>query len=82
MHPQQICDNIKLSGPVDTPEEWDASQRHLGKFEKWVHRNILRFNKTKCKVLHSGRSRPWYQHRLGDKQTKSSPAEKDLGMRH
>ncbi|KAJ7400188.1 hypothetical protein BTVI_107580 [Pitangus sulphuratus] len=39
----------KLSGVVDTPEEWDASQRDLDKLQEWAHGNFMKFKKTKYK---------------------------------
>lgn len=36
----------------------EGMQRVLERLEKWVHANLLKFNKAKCKVLHLGWDNP------------------------
>ncbi|KAK4823861.1 hypothetical protein QYF61_007509 [Mycteria americana] len=62
------------------PEGCAAIQRNLDRLEKWVARNLVQFNKGKCKVLHLGRNNPRHQYILGAVQLGGSFAEKDLGV--
>ena len=55
---RKFADNTKLSGAVDRIERKDAIQRGPPNLK-----NLMRFNKAKCKVLHLCGSNPRYVYR-------------------
>jgi len=65
---------------VDAPAGWAAIQRDLNRLERWVQRNLMKFNKGKFRVLHLGRTNPMHQYRLGEDLLESSSAERNLGV--
>uniref|UniRef100_A0A8B9I876 Reverse transcriptase domain-containing protein n=1 Tax=Anser brachyrhynchus TaxID=132585 RepID=A0A8B9I876_9AVES len=72
--------DAKLGGVVDFLEGGKALQRDLDRLESWAITNHIKFNKSKCQVLHLGWGNPGYTYRLGNKKLNSSPAERDLGV--
>lgn len=55
-------------------------QGDLGKLEKWVLKNLMKFYKFKFQVLHPGWGNPRHEHRLGVQVTENIPLKKDLGI--
>jgi len=48
--------------------------------ENWAERNLMKFKKRKCRVLHRGRNNPMHHYRLGADLLESSSVERDLGV--
>ena len=76
----KFADDTTLWGTVNIPEEWDTIQRDVDRLEQWAQVNLMRFNRSKCTVLHLGQGNPYYQYKQEDKRIECSPAEKDLGV--
>ena len=52
----------------------------LDRLERWVHINLMKFNKAKCKVLHLHWGNLRYKYRLGRERLESSLKKKDLRL--
>jgi len=74
----KFADDTKLGGVADTPEGCAAIQRDLDRLERWAERNLMKFNKGECTVLHLGRNNLMHQYRLGVDLLQSSSVERDL----
>ena len=46
----RFVDDIKMCGAADMAERWDVIQRHQARLEQWAQENLMRLNKTKCKL--------------------------------
>jgi len=76
----KFADDTKLGGVADTPKGCAAIHRDLDRLESWVQRNLMKFTKAKCRVLHLERNNPMQQYRLGAALLESSSAERDQGV--
>lgn len=74
----KFADSTKLGGAVDY-QGWEDLQRDLNELESWAIANHMKFSKSTLQILHVGRDKPYYAHRVGDEMLKCSPAERDVG---
>ena len=52
----KFADYTKLGGVADAPEGCATIQQDLDRLESWAGRNLIKCNKSKCRVLHMGKS--------------------------
>ena len=78
--PSEFAEDTELGGVADTLEGFATIQPDLDRLEMWVERNLMRFHKSKCRVLRLGRNNHVHQYGLGEDLLEISSAEKDLGV--
>ncbi|PKU35171.1 rna-directed dna polymerase from mobile element jockey-like [Limosa lapponica baueri] len=76
----KFVDDTKLGGVADTPEGSAAIQQDLDRLECLADRNLMKFNKSKCGVLHPRENNPIYLYRSGADLLDRSSVEKHLGV--
>ena len=79
-----FADDTKVYSNVSTPELKEKLQACIDRLNEWTEIWLLRFNTTKCKVLHIGKNNPQYDYYMQNGTEKykleSTTAEKDLGV--
>ncbi|KAJ7406078.1 hypothetical protein WISP_136220 [Willisornis vidua] len=73
----QFADDIQL-GRTIILLKGNTLQSDLHKLGRWTKANRIRFNKTKCLVLHLGHNNPRQWYRLGKEQLEICSTERDL----
>ena len=53
--PSEFAEDTELGGVADTLEGFLTVQQDLDRLESWAERNLMRFNRSKCRVLRLGR---------------------------
>ncbi|RMC13426.1 hypothetical protein DUI87_10964 [Hirundo rustica rustica] len=76
----KFADDTKLGACINLLEGRMTLQRDLKWLDGWAESNMMKFNKSKCQVLHFGHNNPLQCHRLGKVWLDSAQEERDLGV--
>lgn len=75
-----FADDTKVYSEICEERDSQKLQSDLNSLMDWSDKWLLRFNASKCKVLHIGANNPKHEYRMGDVVIETSECEKDLGV--
>ena len=78
---QMFADDSKIFNEISTPGDAEDIQTDLRNLESWTDAWKLKFNESKCKVVHIGKKNPKIQYKMSNGTIlEKSTCEKDLGV--
>ncbi|XP_051789435.1 uncharacterized protein LOC127529561 [Erpetoichthys calabaricus] len=69
-----------MGGLADNLESVKSLQEDLDNIQAWADLWQMKFNVSKCKVLHIGSKNVTFEYTMGGRKIESTPYEKDLGV--
>ena len=75
-----FADDAKIYRKINSPEDARLLQKDLQTLEDWSRRWLLKFNESKCSVVHFGFNNPLHPYSLNGNNLSVSHGEKDLGI--
>jgi hypothetical protein len=76
----KFADDTKGMKTIQSEEDRDKMQKALDCLCKWAEKWEMKFNVTKCKVMHIGQRNPEYEYRMNGVQLLKTEEEKDIGV--
>lgn len=78
------ADDTKISRVVNMKSDWKALQKDLNSLQEWSNKWQLKFNSSKCKVMHLGNDNRKHRYSMMEneviKTLEESAQERDLGV--
>ena len=79
-----FADDTKTYQPINSIKDKIKLQETIDRLVQWSEKWLLKFNGSKCKVLHLGKNNPHYKYTINDngvvKELEVTLNEKDLGV--
>jgi len=76
----KFADDTKIAKQIRSEEDRQSLQSALDNLYEWTVTWDMRFNVSKCKIVHVGRNNPKYTYNIGGETLNSDSNEKDIGV--
>lgn len=76
----KFADDTKIVRPILTTEDHHQLQKDLEKLHQWAERWQMKFNASKCKVMHFGYNNEEMPYQMDGQTLETTDHERDLGV--